>query len=856
MGEVYQARDTRLKRDVAIKVLPAAFARDVERMARLRREAQTLAALNHPNIAAVYELEECDAIPCVVMELVAGDLLSERLARQPLQIGEVLGIATQIIEALEAAHGKGIIHRDLKPSNIKITPDGKVKVLDFGLAKPVIAAEDSSPLTLGETGQGAILGTPAYMSPEQARGRPVDKRTDIWAFGCILFELLTRQPAFAGNTASDTIAGILERDPDWKSLPARTPSSVRRLLARCLRKDSKSRLHDIADARIEIEDAEQASGAVTTADHQRKGWPAWVVVAAVPAAVVVTWMATTWISPRETASRLEPVRFSFEPPAGVTSRRAGGGDLALSPDGRRVAFVGQDVSGGSAIWLRFLDSEESHKVQGSDGGSAPFWSPDGQFLGFFAQNKLKKVAIAGGTPENICTSDPGLGATWNSSGDIVFNPTNRAALMRVAASGGAPEPLTTLDPKRNENSHRWPSFLPDGRHFLFTARSNDTENTAVYIGSIDSKETKRLITTQSNAIYSSAGYLLFARDGTLMAQGFDAGKLELEGVPFPIVANIDQEKPSAFAFFSVAKNENVIAFHEAATSLQELTWFDRSGKAARIVGEKGLYGQPRLSPDGKHLAVVISDPENGNRDIWIMDPVTGIRTQFTSNPANDWFPVWSPDGKYLAFSSDRGSKPSILRKSFPNGTNEELLVATDNGALANDWSYDGRYILFSGFRAQNMNLSTVSETRQAELVVANAFSGSYSANGKWLAYETIEGGRREIYVRSIDGSEKHRISPGGGLHPRWKGDSGELYYLTPDGGMMAADVDPSGRFNLSPPTLLFHICNAWRSDNLGADYEILPDGQQFLFSCQAPETRKRTTTVAIQWLDMIKTSAR
>lgn len=561
---------------------------------------------------------------------------------------------------------------------------------------------------------------------------------------------------------------------------------------------------------------------------------------------------------RHGAPSREPVKFTFEPPENVTLLREGL-ETALSPDGRRVAFVAQEASGNAEIWVRSLDSQESQRIAGTEGAIGPFWSPDGQFLGFFAQRKLKKIALEGGPPQNICTTTPGLGATWSPSGDIVFNPTNRAPLMRVAAAGGTPQQLTTLDASRHENSHRWPSFLPDGRHFIFTARSNEKENTAIYIGSLDSKETKRLLTEQSNAVYAAPGYLLFGRQGTLMAQRFDAGKLELSGEPFPVAANIDQETPSANAFFSVSRDGSVITFHEATTSLEELTWFDRGGHPEGVIGAKGLYGSPRLSPDGGRLAVWIPDPESGNRDIWIIDVATGIRTRFTSNPANDWMPAWSPDGAYLAFSSDRTPKPSIYRKAVGTDRDEELLLTSNGEGDVEDWSRDGRFLLFGDFMPQGgpPHLWTLPlyGDKKPRPVFATAFgqsNGSYSPDGKWLAYDSNQSGQREIYVHPLDRPIEHRISVMGGIHPRWRGDGKELYYVTPDNGVMASEVSLNEPFKAAPPKLLFHACSGRRTDSIAPDYEVTPGGKRFLLSCQSQEIRKRSITVAIQWLAMVK----
>ena len=823
MGEVYRAHDPKLGRDVAIKILPPMFTANPERLARFEREARVLAALNHPNVAAIYGFEESHGIRALILELVEGETLAERIQRGPLSIQDALTIARQLVDALDAAHERGIVHRDLKPANIKIAPDGVVKVLDFGLAKAVLAADTTSDVSrsptiaVDGTKDGVVLGTAAYMSPEQARGQAVDKRTDIWAFGCVVYEMVTGHVAFPGATISDTIAAILERDPDWAALPAATPQPVRRLLQRCLEKDLKRRLRDIADASSILTDEVPAQSAAPA--NPRSAKIAWAL-AGVSVAVLAGFLL---LRPHQNESRLEPIKFTFEPPENATLLREGL-ETAISPDGTRVAFVAQGTSGPTAIWIRSISSQESQRIEGTDNAIGPFWSPDGQFLGFFAQGKLKKVAVDGGPPQNICTTTPGLGATWSQTGEIVFNPINRAPLMRVSASGGTPQRLTTLDASRHENSHRWPSFLPDGRHFLFTARSNEQENTAVYVGSLDSPETTRLLTEQTNAVYASPGYLLFGRQGTLMAQRFDADKLQLSGEAFPVAGNIDQETPSANAFFSVSKNGRVIAFHEANRSLDELTWFDREGKAQGTIGSRGLYGWPRLSPDGRRLAVWMPDPESGNRDIWLVDAGNGARTRFTSNPANDWYPEWSPDGAYVTFASDRTPRSTNYRKAVSGDRDEEPLVAPDGIPVA-------RWRIFP---------------------FAEPTAGGYSQLGKWVAYQSLKSGTREIYVRSLDEPAEHRVSIMGGAYPRWRGDGKELFYETPDNGMMSVATNLDGSFTAAMPKLLFHMCSARRSDSQFPDYDVTPDGNRFLFSCQAQENKKRSITVAIEWLDMVK----
>ena len=670
MGEVFRARDTKLGREVAIKVLPATFAADPDRLARFEREARLLASLNHPNIGAIYGVEETAGVMALVLELVEGQTLAEKLAGRRaegpgLPMAETLAIARQMADALDAAHERAIVHRDLKPANIIITSDGVVKVLDFGLAKiePGNAGLSGdrglthSPTVIGPTLQGVLLGTAPYMSPEQARGKPVDKRTDIWAFGCVLYEMLTGRRAFGGETTTDSVAAILEREPDWSALPPATPRAVRTLLRRCLEKDPKRRLRDIGDTGVELDDAAASDSSTATpgAAVRTQSWRA--ASAIVLATAIASGVATAaWLRARSSPVPHRPAQFMFAAPDGHTldvSRPA------PSPDGSRIAFVAIDASGTPSIWMRSLGAIAPQPIAGTQGVLSPiFWSPDGRWLGFFAEGRLKKVEAAGGPVLNIATIANSLGAAWGADNVIIVAPANRTVLHRVSAAGGTPEPITTLNTDRKENSHRWPRFLPDGRHFLFTARSDVKENTTIYVGSIDSREITSLGAAQSNADYAAPGYLLYAQEGTVMARRFDARTLSLSGEAFPVAANVIHTTPSASAFFDVSADGSVLAYEADVRLLATLTWFDRAGRTLGTVGPDKNYTEVRLSPDGRLAAVVIPDPDSGNRDIWLADVRSGALTRFTSTPANDWQVAWSRDGRVLAFASDRNGQSS------------------------------------------------------------------------------------------------------------------------------------------------------------------------------------------------------
>jgi eukaryotic-like serine/threonine-protein kinase len=617
MGEVYRARDTKLGRDVAIKILPRVFTSDPERLARFEREARMLATLNHPNIGAIYGLEDADSIRALVLELVDGETLADQIARGPLPLKDALPMARQIAEALDAAHDKGIVHRDLKPRNVALTRDGTVKVLDFGLAKATVrdgAAGDGShapTMTIGGTRQGTVLGTAAYMSPEQARGQAVDKRTDIWAFGCVLYEMLTGQIAFRGETISDTIAAVLDREPNWTALPAATPWTIRRLLQRCLEKDPKRRLRDIADARLELD--EELSGPERAGLGERPQTERlshvppsrWIYAVGISLLVLGTAFGW-WVHSRPSVVERGAVRIDVSPPAG-TKFVVGFG--AISPDGQFLTFVVQSPSG-PTLWVRALDSQAAHELPGTDGAAFPFWSPDSRSLGFFASGKLRRIDIAGGTPTEICDVPAGRGGTWNADGVIVYNAVNDGPLLQVLATGGAPRPLTALDVTKHENSHRNPTFLPDGRHFLYFIRSDDREIRGIYVGSVERPQERiRVVPSDFSGVYSPgqderSGYLLWLRNGALVAQPLDAERFTVSGEAVTVADSIRQiGAPNALSPVSVSR-DGTLVYGSSPEPHYQLTWYGRDGKPVGTVGTPDAYLDLRISPDGQRVAVM------------------------------------------------------------------------------------------------------------------------------------------------------------------------------------------------------------------------------------------------------------
>jgi len=851
MGEVYRARDSRLGRDVALKVLPEHLSLDAQRLARFEREARVLASLNHPNIATLYGLEESTGAPALVLELVEGETLADRLGSDARPVGlpihEALEMARQIAGALEAAHEHGVIHRDLKPSNIALRQDGTVKILDFGLAKALERAEDGvgpGSATVTANAAAAFLGTPAYMSPEQARGLAADERSDIWAFGCVLYEMLTGLRAFGGDRSTDVIAKVIERDPDLAVLPSTTPTAIRTLLRRCLEKDPRRRLRDIADARFDLEQSETPP----RADARPRLVKIAMLVAGVAGTIALAAAAASlvWQRPPSRA----PILFTIEPPP----MHVLDGAPVPSPSGDRFAFVATASSGESALWLRSLDSPVPRRVPGTEGASRPFWSPDGRFVGFGTDGDLKRVDPDGGPVQSIAAvTFPFTGAAWNRDGVILFAPTNRAPLHRVAAAGGTPEPLTALDAERGENSHRFPQFLPDGRHFLFTARAALPANTGIYVGSLDSSEAKLLVAAQSSALYVPRGFLLFVRDGALLAQRFDSETLELTGDVRALYGAIPHETQGASASFATSADGSVLAW--GAQESKQLTWFDRSGANLGVAGPSGDFEQLRLAPDGGRAAVVMPDRGSGNRDIWVVELGSGVVARVTSHPANDWFPVWSPDGRELMFASDRDEIPSFYRTGVNTAGNEELVYRLDatlgiRDAFPTDWSADGRRVVFHSFPQTPDNdglwvLPLVDDRRPVALVQGpfTDWIGSFSPDGLWLAYVSDESGSDEIYVRAVETPARFRVSTGGGSQPRWRRDGRELFFVGPDNRLMAAAVAPGPEFAHSPPQPLFLGCGsrpvAWEYH-----YDVSPDGGRSLWSCPGAAD---AATVAIDW---------
>jgi serine/threonine protein kinase/Tol biopolymer transport system component len=860
MGEVYRAHDTKLNRDVALKVLPAEFASDPERMARFKREAQLLASLNHPNIAAIYGLEESGGVSALVMELAEGPTLADLVGasgRSP-ELNEVLNIARQIAEALEAAHEKGIIHRDLKPANVKVTPEGAVKVLDFGLAKALegeaAAAEvsQSPTLSIAATKAGVILGTAAYMSPEQARGSGVDKRCDIWSFGVVLFEMLTGKKLFVGETISDTLAAVLRADVDWSMLPS-APASIRALLHRCLTKDRKQRLQAIGEARIAISEylanPAGATGSGTASDAGRHklrdnlGWG--IAIVCLIAVLVMGVIHFRQVSAEEPEMRFEVMTPSTSEPT----------SLAISPDGRHLAFVGSS-EGQQRLWLRPLDAVTARPLAGTEGAKHPFWSPDSRSIGFFTDDKLKRIDIAGGLPQVLTSAPRGQGGAWNSDGVIVFTPSAADPLYRVSCAGGDPVAITRLLPR--QECHKSPQFLPDRRHLLFFAGGLDP---AIYLGSLDSVEIRRLIPADTTAAYAPPGHLLFMRQGTLFAQRFDAAHGELAGDPIPVADSVAFDSAFNIGGFSVSETGMLVYRTAGGANQRRLAWVDRSGREIATLGamDENSLQNPELSPDGRRVAV--NRTVQGNTDVWLIDVARGVPSRFTFDAAIDLFPVWSPDGSRIFFGSNRKGSFDLYQKASSGAGGDELLLESSLNKFPQDWSPNGRFILYGQLDPKTASdqwvLPIFGERKPFPFVNANfeEQNGQFSPGGQWVAYQSNESGSYEVYVQPFPGpGGKWQVSNSGGVAPRWRRNGKELFYIAPGGKLMAVPIQSAGQLlEAGAPVALFQTRIVGGSQGRERQqYAVAPDGQRFLINITADESTASPITIVTNWTAGLK----
>jgi serine/threonine protein kinase len=861
MGEVYRARDTKLKRDVAIKILPAEFSRDNERTSRFQREAEVLASLNHPNIAAIYDVQQANDVRLLVLELVEGETLADRILRGPIPIDEALEIGRHICEALEAAYGKGIVHRDLKPANVKVTPDGRVKVLDFGLAKAMqnttasSTLSNSPTLTIGATQAGMILGTAAYMSPEQAGGKDADHRSDVWSFGVVLYEMLSAQQAFPGESVSDILASVLKVEPDWNALPRSTPESIRNVIKRCLTKNVKQRLQAIGEARIAIErqiaNPESAALPAEPVAPRSSKLPWILAVAAIAAAVAVSVVHF-----REPVRTEHVVRFTVPSPDNATMT-----SFAVSPDGRYVVMASGEVNGKRQLWLRSLDALEAQPIQFTDGAAFPFWSPDSRYIAFFAQGRLKKISASGGPPQVLCSVDGGRGGSWNRD-DVIIFVSDTGQIQKVLASGGAPVNLT--QPKFFAPA---PMFLPDGRSFLYSVtRPNGQNRGGVYVSSIGGGDGRLILEDATNAIFapstfgSRQGHLLYLRESTLMARPFDSTNAEFTGEEFPVVEDVSTNPRGPYTPMVVSENGVLIYWNNASISSNEIVWFDRAGKPLGSMG--GLHGGfPSISPDDRMLAFVRAAGRSS--DVWLWDLARGTDERLTSDLSRNVDPEFSPKGNRVVFRSERGDSIGDLYQRAANGSGQdEPLVKTPNNKIVSQWSRNGFVVYTESSRGNSWDISVVpvgedgKASGKPTAFLHTEFSemqGQISPDGRWMAYVSNESGQRQVYVRPFPtGDDKWKISTAGGVQPRWRRDNGqELFFVTPESKFMAVPVRAvaGSKLSFGAPTPLFetHLDAA----GVAMRYDVAADGTKFFVETEAASSPARLT-VWVNWLAGLK----
>jgi eukaryotic-like serine/threonine-protein kinase len=858
MGEVYRATDSKLGREVAIKLIPEDFAKDATRMARFTREAQVLASLNHPNIAAIYGVED----RALIMELVEGPTLSERIKQGAIPLEEALDIARQIADGLEAAHDKGIVHRDLKPANIKITPSGTVKLLDFGLAKSegpwsaTASVEDAPTLTVASTGAGVILGTAAYMAPEQARGRNVDKRADIWAFGVILYEMLTGEQMFEGDTVTDVLASVVRQDPDLK----RVPEKVRPLLQRCLEKDPKRRLRDAGDAMLLLDTAP----ATTIASKTNK--TPLLAIGAVAALLALALAGLSYVHFREAPPAADVVRFQVGLPESVNFTQYG--TSAVSPDGRKIVFAAYGYDGNPRLWLRTLDSATATPLLETTLNQqtiALFWSPDSRFVAYNDARQLKKIDITGGPPQALADMTPLVGGSWKADGTILVG--SNSGIMKLSADGGTPTPITK--PATPQESHVHPVFLPDGRHFLYM-RGLPPGKRIIQVGDInaapDAQSTTPILTTDYAVSVTQAGaggapLVLFLRDDTLLAQEFDMNALTLTGSPVTVVEQVASVLNAAFGQFSVS-NTGTLVFRSISGINRQLTWYNRQGNITGRPGEPAPFGTMKVSPDGSKAAVVQNEGRGNNPDIWIVDLVNGSSTRFTFDPNYDAQPVWSPDGRYIAWMGIRNEQLGLYRKAADGSGSDELLAAPKGFSNLTDWTHNG-YLIFTINGDVNAMPADAdaSGTRTPVPVIVSPSSerGAYvSPDNRWIAYISGETGRDEIYVQPFSAggnkaSGKWMVSRGTRGMARWRDDSKELIFLDAEGEVVAVEVGSGPAFQTSPPKKLFQMPLELLSNaNPGTLADATRDAQRFLLVMPVQETAQRELAVVLNWQDSLK----
>jgi Tol biopolymer transport system component/predicted Ser/Thr protein kinase len=863
MGEVYKARDTRLERTVAVKVLPQHMSASPEVRQRFEREAKTISQLSHAHICALYDVGRQGETEYLVMEYLEGEPLSDRLAKGPLPLEQTLRFGVEIADALDKAHRQGIVHRDLKPGNVMITKSG-VKLLDFGLAKAMAPPTPHSSLTSlptqqGLTQEGTILGTFQYMAPEQLEGKEADARTDIFAFGCVLYEMATGRKAFSGSSQASLISAIMKENPvPITTVQPMTPPALDRVVNTCLAKDPEERWQSAADVKRELRwigEGSLAGSPIPSAPRRgRAALLPWLGLAAMGA--VAAWLGLA--GPRRAPAAATTFRSSLLLPEKVSFRA-----VAISPDGTRVVFDGEDETGRTGIWFRPLDSFRTEPLAGSDRAALPFWSPDGRYIAFFTDSKLKRIEASGGPPLALCDVT-GVGGAWGPSGDILFAaPTG--PIYRLSASGGKAVPVTKLDETRHETSHRYPSFLPDGRHFLFTALnlagSPQDEADRLYVGSIDGTPARALMPLSTNAVYSQ-GYLLYMRgdvaSGSLLAQAFDAERFEIRGEP-QVVAEAISANIGYFNLASFAVSANGVLVYDSTLLSTRLVWLDRGGKLVARFGEAGRYGFPRVSFDGARIAFAMYDTGIDKDQIWIGDIERGTQTKLTGEPGENTSPVWSPDGSRIAFRSDRKHQADLFVRASSGSSDDEALSDEAGQKAPEDWSRDGRFLLYfdrtaTGTRVPRLSVLPMTGDRKSFVFYGpvpepGGGLGSvarFSPDGRWVALATAESGRNEVYVVSFpDKERKIQVSGAGGSSPRWRSDGREIFFSA-GGKLMAVDVQPGADLKVGTPKPLFDLPGGSRG------WDPAPDGQRFLVNAPVVESNSVPLSLVVNWTSRLK----
>ncbi len=871
MGEVYRARDTRLDRTVAIKVLPTDVSADPELKQRFEREARSISSLQHPHICTLHDIGSQDGTDFLVMEYLEGETLADRLTKGPLKVEEGLKISVEIADALAKAHRQGIVHRDLKPGNIMLTKSG-AKLMDFGLAKPTAAiaagaagnttantptvsvrslAQSASTLTQ----KGTVVGTLQYMAPEVLQGAEADARSDVFSFGCVLYEMIAGRRAFEGKSQASVLAAILEKEPDPVSfVQPLTPPALDYTVRTCLAKDPEERYATAHDLKLQLTwlSAERVRSIELPrqANPGVKRYPK-VVVGAV---ALLAFAAAGYLAHRSPQATGGAIVSEITPPANLNFAFTdlNGVAPALSPDGRELAFAAAGSDGTQRIYVRSLDSNIARPLDGTEDATSPFWSSDGRYLAFYSDGKLKKIEVRGGPPLDICNAARGRGGSWAQDGTILMAPFS-GGLSRVSAGGGIPRPVTHLDTSKGETSNRWPQFLPDGRHFLFYVVANSPDSSGTYVGSLEGDDPKLLMRGGSNAIYALPGYLLFVRGGNLMAQKFEAKRFELTGDPVVIAKGVTVV-PTNYRTIVSASDDGVLAFWSGASagSVWPVVWFNRGGKEEGTINASDLNSSPRLSPNGRFLALSVGNTRT-NSDIWVHDLSRGVGTRLTFNPAPDLAPIWSPDGSRIAFASHRAGRLDIYVKAANGAGTAQILVGDMRDKVPLSWSPDGRYLAYSSLdgtkSAHDIWMLPMFGDRRPFPFRQGPFdeaAAAFSPDSKWLAYSSDESGRYEVYVVPFpEGSGKWQISTNGGNQPVWRRDGKELFYIAGDNTLMAvAATQREGSLQVGGPRPLFKV----HFPGSTTTYDVAPDGNKFVaITYPISHDGSQPVTLVVNW---------